>query len=263
MSDIIPLYTQTEGSGDRVFGATGWTVPSPDDFTQALPKGLSNRAITTFHYRGTGQSPTPSSGEHSIEAYSRDLIALIDAQGVDHPHLIGIGGMGAIVAMQTACKIPDRVRSLVLHQGWARCDTMLKWQIQSMRNLLADSGFEQYRLLAAALCYTPDYMQTNEKDIMEIGWAKMRNHKDQHLAFMDASLAFDIRDQLHKISCPTLIITGDATDYITGDRLVGEIKAGIPHAEVHIMKGVPHSFKQQASWIDEFDSVVGSFWDRN
>ena len=80
---------------------------------------------------------------------------------------------------------------------------------------------------------------------------------------MDSCLAFDVCERPPRITAPTLIITGDATDYITGDQLVGEIKAGMPHAGVHVMKGVPHSFKQNSAWIAEFDRVVGDFWDNN
>ena len=260
---VVTIHADHHGEGERVFGATGWTVPAPSDFLAPLPKALSNRRITTFHYRDTGNSPKSHGFQHSIALYAQDLIHLIDSEGVDRPHLIGIGGMGAIVMMEVATRIPERVTSLVLHQGWARCDPMLRWQIESMQHLLRGSGFDAYQKLAAALCYTPDYITKHGDEILNTGWTALRDHKDVHLAFMDSCLAFDVRDRLHRITCPTLIVTGDGTDYITGDRLVGEIKAGIPHAEVHVMTGVPHSFKQSPEFIADFDRVVGAFWDRN
>jgi aminoacrylate hydrolase len=260
---VVALHCQHHGTGERVFGATGWTVPSPQDFLSALPDALAERQLTTFHYRDTGSSPASPGYVHSVAHYARDLIALIDAQGVERPHLIGIGGMGAVVMMEVAIRIPNRVASVVLHQGWARCDGMLRWQIEAMRNMLAGCGFEAYRQLAAALCYTPEYIDAHADAILAEGWAALRDNPKAHLAFMTSSLAHDVRNRLPAIKAPTLIITGDATDYITGDRLIGEIKAGIPHAEVHVMRGVPHSFKQRPEWIAEFDRVVGDFWNRH
>jgi pimeloyl-ACP methyl ester carboxylesterase len=260
---IVKIHSEHHGSGERVFGATGWTVPSPADFLDVLPRSLAARRLTTFHYRDTGRSPASIGFTHSIPYYARDLIHLIDSESVERPRLIGIGGMGAIVMMEVATQIPDRVASLVLHQGWARCDPMLRWQIESMQHLLRDSGFEAYQKLAAALCYTPEYMKEHESEILSRGWTKLRDHKATHLAFMDSCLQHDVRDRLQRIKAPTLIVTGDATDYITGDRLIGEIKDGIPHAEVHVMKGVPHSFNQSPEFIADFDRVVGAFWDRN
>lgn len=260
---VLKLHHESAGRGTRIIGATGWTVPTPRDFTDALPRALSTRRITSFHYRDTGKSPASQGMRHSAQIYARDLLAVIDAEAVERPHLIGIGGMGAIVMMELAAMIPDRVGSLVLHQGWARCDIMLRWQIEAMQHLLRDSGFPAYQRLAAALCYTPDYLEKHEATILGTGWTAIRAHKEAHLAFMSSSLAHDARERLGRITAPTLLITGDATDCITGDRLLGELKQGIRHAEVHVMKGVPHSFRQSPAFVAEFDDRIGDFWSRH
>lgn len=260
---VLKLHYEHAGRGTRIFGATGWTVPSPRDFIEAMPRALSTRQITTFHYRDTGKSPASDGFRHSVAIYARDLLAIIDAEGVERPHLIGIGGMGAIVMMELATMIPDRVASLVLHQGWARCDVMLRYQIEAMQHLLRDLGFPAYQRLAAALCYTPDYMDKHEAAILGSGWQAIRAHRDAHLAFMASCLAYDARERLPRIKAPTLLITGDATDYITGDRLLFEQKQGIRHAEVHVMKGVPHSFHQSPAFVAEFDAHIDDFLNRH
>lgn len=262
-NETVKIHVEHVGSGEAVLAATGWAVPGPDHYTNVLPRALSNRRVTSFHYRDTGKSESSKGFSHATDLYAKDLIAAISGLGVEKWHVIGIGGMGATTVMQFAIQAPTLVASLVLHEGWARCDAMLKFHIESMQSLLRDSGFEAYRQLAASLCFTPEFLNTNAADVLAEGWATMRDYKDAHLAFMDASLKHDVTASLSNIKAPTLLITGDETDVITGQRLLNDLKRGIPHAEVHVMEGVPHNFKQDASFVAEFDEVVGDFWSRH
>ncbi len=61
---------------------------------------------------GFGDSPTPA-GPLSTTEHARDLLALLDACGIEQAHLVGYS-MGGGVALELSALAPERVRSLTL-----------------------------------------------------------------------------------------------------------------------------------------------------
>jgi pimeloyl-ACP methyl ester carboxylesterase len=62
--------------------------------------------------RGHGHSPKPASG-YAIGSYVRDVLAMVEALGLDRPHLVG-HSMGARVAIVAAARHPGRFRSVAI-----------------------------------------------------------------------------------------------------------------------------------------------------
>ena len=79
--------------------------------------------MTTFDNRGVGRSSTPD-GPFRIADFAADTAALIDALGLERPHVVG-SSMGGAIAQELALAHPDRVRSLVLNGTWCRGDRFL------------------------------------------------------------------------------------------------------------------------------------------
>ena len=77
------------------------------------PVLVEDMDVVLYDQRGHGRSQRPDHG-YTIEGAVADLVALLDALGVDEPvHLLG-NSFGALVAIETALAHPDRVESLVL-----------------------------------------------------------------------------------------------------------------------------------------------------
>lgn len=84
---------------------------SCDEYREVLPLlGRSRRAIT-MDTLGYGASDPPA--EHTIEAYGRGVVALLDALDLPTVDLVG-HHTGGVVAVEVAAVVPDRVRRLVL-----------------------------------------------------------------------------------------------------------------------------------------------------
>ncbi len=266
MSPALPVdvYFEDLGQGPSVLGATGWTVPTPGEFASFLPTSLRGRRLVTFHYRGSGNSPYADNLEHSTQAYATDLSRVMDRHNeVDQWDLIGIGGMGACTMMELAIAEPQRVRSVVIHQGWVKVDTSLKWQIEGLRHVREHAGFEAYQRLAAALCFTPDYLERSGDEVLAAAWVPIKDVLDTHLGFMDACLRHDVTGRLRSVDVPVLFITGDELDLMTGDRLFGDLRSELPDAEYHVMEATPHAFNETDRQRTEFDAVVRDFWIRH
>jgi pimeloyl-ACP methyl ester carboxylesterase len=66
-----------------------------------------------YDLRGHGRSDPPASGEYSLEANADDLLAVVDALGIDEFLLVG-HSLGAGVATVFAAAHPRRVRGLLV-----------------------------------------------------------------------------------------------------------------------------------------------------
>ena len=87
------------------------------------PASRTSYRLTTFDNRGVGRSSTPD-GPFQIADFAADTIALMDALGLERPHVVG-SSMGGAIAQELALAHPDRVRSLVLNGTWCRGDRFL------------------------------------------------------------------------------------------------------------------------------------------
>jgi 3-oxoadipate enol-lactonase len=255
----IELYFETHGNGEVVVGAGGWGVRPAADLAALLPATFTDRTALTFHYRGMGESASGPDVEQTSTLYAHDVLAILDRADAGQAHLIGMGGMGAIVMMELAIMAPERVASTVLHEPWAVCDTSLRWQIETLRDLHQHVGFEAYQKAAAALCFTPGYIEEHGQHILDNVWVNLRDNKEAHLRFIEVCLEHDARERLDRLTAPTLLITGDDTDVMTGSRLLPELEARIPNSETHVMVGSPHAFFESAELVKEFDDVVSGF----
>jgi pimeloyl-ACP methyl ester carboxylesterase len=110
--DGVELAYRTVGSGETVvFLHCGFIAEAfAPLFGQS---GLASRfRLLNYHRRGYGQSG-PVTPPFSIAQQAQDLIALLDALGIERASLAG-HSFGANVALQAALMYPDRVHALAL-----------------------------------------------------------------------------------------------------------------------------------------------------
>src|SRR5688572_14917782 len=87
--------------------------PFSSDMWSQQAQGLNNNfRVITYDIRGHGKSDI-GDGQFSIELFAEDLLALIDASGLEKVVLCGLS-MGGYIALRSAEKFPDRIMGLVL-----------------------------------------------------------------------------------------------------------------------------------------------------
>ena len=77
-----------------------------------VPAFAERFRVLRYDSRGHGQSAVPP-GPYRIEDLGRDLLALLDALGLERVHFCGLS-KGGMVGMWLAVNAPDRVERLVL-----------------------------------------------------------------------------------------------------------------------------------------------------
>jgi len=205
-----------------VHGAGGSRLDWP-----AALRRLPGARVLTLDLPGHGRSTGP--GRDTIEGYAQDVCQFLDRLGLERAVLVG-HSMGGAIAQQVALCNPDRVAGLVL--------------IATGSKLPIDPALPQ-RILDAPDA-TLDWIINNAwgpqitDDLRALAHQRMAQTPPSVLrGDYLACQSFDMRDRLHKITAPALIIA--ATD----DRMVhlsfSETLAGrIPRAALVVIQGAGH-----------------------
>lgn len=109
----------SQGDGVRHFTCLHGLVDTLDIWKRLAPDLEMRGRLTRIDQRGHGQSDAPP-GPYSRSDLASDVVAVLDAEGIDQTILIG-HSMGGIVAMETALIYPDRIAGLVLIGTTSEC----------------------------------------------------------------------------------------------------------------------------------------------
>jgi len=103
-----------EGKGKQILCIHGLTANcrSWDLLASSL---APQHKVLAMDLRGRGFSESPPSG-YSVENHCRDILALMDDQGLERPVLMG-HSLGAFISLVFAAKYPRRVDRLILVDG--------------------------------------------------------------------------------------------------------------------------------------------------
>ncbi|MCA9238103.1 MAG: alpha/beta fold hydrolase, partial [Planctomycetales bacterium] len=117
--DGIDFALADEGSGPVVLLVHGFPLDRTMWNDQVAALAASHRVLAP-DLRGFGDSaigPDDAANGVAMETYAADLIALLDAAGVQEPVVLAGFSMGGYVAWQFALRYPQRLRALIA------CDT--------------------------------------------------------------------------------------------------------------------------------------------
>ncbi|MBX6321076.1 MAG: alpha/beta fold hydrolase [Rhodospirillaceae bacterium] len=208
-------------------------------FWDRVAPRLARRFTVIRHDQlGTGASDAPLI-DYSIDQMAGDVLALMDALGVERAHVVGHSTGGAI-AQTLALDAPARVGRLVLSATWTRADRYLRLLFETRAEVLRRAGGAVYGQLSALLAWPT-------------GWLRERGvapeltvtHPDVLLRRIDALLRFDRVGELGRIAAPTLVIVA-RDDRITPPYFSHALGALIPGARVVVAPGGGHFLPRSA-----------------
>ncbi|WKU43544.1 alpha/beta fold hydrolase [Streptomyces sp. VNUA116] len=241
-ADGIRIAYQAEGDGTPLVLLAGqannhhWWDGVRGDFQDA------HRTIT-LDYRGTGASDKPDE-PYSTEGFARDVIAVLDALGVERAHVYGTS-MGGRVAQQLAVRHPERVSALVLGCTSPGGRHAVERSDDVRRSLARPAPAAEQAL--RALMYTPAWPAATAGPSRVLGDPAMPAYaRRRHLA---ASNGHDAWDALPGVGAPTLVVHGgdDLLNPAANGRLLAD---RIPGARLHLIPGARHAY------FEEFRAVA-------
>ena len=213
--------------------------------------------VVLYDHRGTGRSDRALPSPYAVDHMAQDLAAIIDALGGGAVHLVGHAA-GGLAGLQLASDRPERVRSLVVINGWSRPDPHIARCFRTRISLLKDSGPEAYVHAQPLFLYPADWISVNaarlaEEEVHHLAGFQGR---DNMLARINALLAFDIDDRLGEIACPVLV-SASADDMLVPSVCSHRLAERLPNALLDLAPWGGHAFTATAP--DAFNATLVAF----
>ena len=221
----------------------------------------------TFNARGY----PPSSVPESVSAYSQrhavtDIVAVMDAAGIEQAHIVGLS-MGGFATLHFGLQHPDRALSLCV----AGCGygaepgerDKFRAEAQAIAHELMTSGMSAF---AQRYAYGPSRVQFERSNPK--GFALFKQHLSEHSALGSANTQlgvqrerpslYDLTEQLAKLRLATLIVNGDEDWACAKPGLM--LKETIPSAALAVIPNCGHTMNLEAA--DVFNALLADFFHR-
>jgi 3-oxoadipate enol-lactonase len=210
--------------------------------------------VLQYDCRGQGQSEHPHE-TYSMEQHADDLAALMSALEIGRAHIAGIS-YGGEVAQAFALKHPTRVHSLLLFDTVSEVHPELRIIIESWIDALESGDPLAFFNATIPLNFSSRFIRENPQ-LMED--AKKR-YSDLDfpsiIRLIDCFLTVDFTAHLQAIEAPTCIAVGEL-DLLKGLEYAEILKTGIPHAELHVIRGAGHATCWERP--EEFNTIILGF----
>ena len=178
-----------------------------DDWLLQVPVFAERQRVITVDMRAHGAS-RDSGRAFSVELMADDVAELLMQLNEPPAHLVGLS-LGGCVALTLGLQHAARVRSLTLVNTFARYQPAgragLRRLIQRLWLLAFAPAPEVAQFVAEGLFPKPEQKPLREAAVASLS----RNPKRTYRNAMRAIAKFDLRAQLSRIACPTLIVVGD------------------------------------------------------
>jgi len=201
-----------------------------------LPALARRHRVLAFDHRGHGASPVPP-GPYSIADLAGDVLALMDARGIERAHYAGLS-IGGMVGLWLAANAQERVGRLVLLCTSAHLESGDAYR-ERARAVRAAGTVEPVADAVVARWTTPAWARANADAASALRAMLVATPAEGYAACCEAIAAMDLRDQLAGIRAPTLVIAG-AEDPAIPPAHGMALAAAIPGARLEILHPAAH-----------------------
>lgn len=180
-----------------------------------------------LRYDARGQGGTPATdAPYSIGLLGADLVALLDALGIDRVNLCGLS-LGAMVGMWVATHHPERVDRLILCNTAAQVGPPESWDARAAA--VRDRGMQAIRPAVLERWLSPDFCLGDAAGTQRVLEMALRASPTGYIGACAAIRDMDQRESILAIVAPTLVVAGSA-DTATPIAQARDIATAIPGA---------------------------------
>ena len=232
----VDLHFETHGDPTAppvlLLGSLGSDLHMWDPQIHAL--SAHHRVIAVDH-RGHGNSPAPE-GPYTMADLGGDVIALLDALGLDAVHFVGLS-LGGAVGQWLAAYHPQRVRTLTLLCTAAQFAPARPW-LDRAATVRAD-GVASIAESVVDRWFTPELAQRDPELVARHVRMVSGTTDEGYAACCEALSQWDVRADLARIVAPTLAIAAEQ-DGPTPPSALRAIADGIAGAELRVLSPGAH-----------------------
>ena len=162
--EIAGLYYEEHGSGPPLILSAG-LGGSGNYWLPNLPALAAEYRVILYDHRGTGRSDR-ALPDASVEAMAADVLQLMDGLGLSSAHFLG-HALGGMVGLELADAHPERMRKLVIVNGWIVPDPHFLRCFDVRLALLRDSGPAAYVRAQPIFLYPAEWISKNSAELDE------------------------------------------------------------------------------------------------
>jgi 3-oxoadipate enol-lactonase len=200
------LYHRFEGPEDApvlvLANSLGTSLEMWDDQAPALAKHFR---LLRFDARGHGQSEVPS-GPYSIDDLGQDVLALLDAAGLERVHFCGLS-MGGMTGMWLAIHAAERIDRLALCSTSAHMPPRELWDDRAA--LVRSEGMEAVADGALERWFSEEGREERPDAVDRVRVGLVETPAEGYAASCEAIRDHDMREEVGQIGAPTLVVVGD------------------------------------------------------
>ncbi len=236
------IFVVLPGLSDGLISVRGkaWMLSLP------YKKFLQNYTIYMF----SRKDPMPDG--YSIREMARDQALALRKLGIKKCCLMGVS-QGGMIAQYMAADSPDLVRKLILAVTAPNAAPLLQETVGGWTTLAERGDYTALLSDTARKMYSEAYYKKNKKIFPLLAKLMKPEGAERFLINARAILSFDIREELTKISCPTLILAG-SNDCVVGPEAASALREGISGSRLHVYNGLGHGAYEEAR--DFYDRVL-------
>jgi 3-oxoadipate enol-lactonase/4-carboxymuconolactone decarboxylase len=206
--------------------------------TQAIWDAQAAALATSFRVvrpdmRGHGLTET-TPGPYSMAQLARDVLALLDALGVERAHLGGIS-IGGMIAQAVAALAPERVLSLALCDTAMAIPTAQSWRERAAA--VRAGGMTAVAEPVLARWVTPAFIDAPPARGLRA--MLLRTDPEGYAACAEAIGEADLRGSTSALRVPALVLVGDQ-DASTPPASAEALAEAIPGAALVMIEGTAH-----------------------
>ncbi len=259
----------TGGSGRPVVLIHGWPL-SGEAFSGQVPALVAaGYRVVTYDRRGFGRSDKTRSG-YDYDTLTNDLHTLLESLDLQDVTLVGFSMGGGEVARYFTAFGGDRVRSIVFASAvppfMAQTDDNPDGPLTKS---LADDMTADLKADDAAFYdgFTTQFFSVDGDGELKVTEQQRQDalalcrqaDKKAALACMESFGTTDFRDDLTKITVPTLVLHGDSDGIVPFEGSGQRTQTAIASSELHLIKGAPHgaNVSHESEWNEALLRFLG------
>ncbi len=238
----INIYYETHGHGDPLVLIMGLRRNAEWWYCQ-IPALSEQFQVLVFDNRGAGRSDQPDM-DYSISLFADDTAALMKGLGLSSAHVLGIS-MGGYIAQELAINYSEMVRGLILGCTGPGGSQAVVMSPERLAKFTANKGLSPEDILRKDMdiYFSEGFIRESPEKIEEFVEISRRYYQppESFLRQFAACQKHDTFERLHRITQPTLIMTGDDDPLVPpgNSRLLKEM---IPQSRVEFFPAGRHCF---------------------
>jgi pimeloyl-ACP methyl ester carboxylesterase len=255
----------TGGPGRPVVLIHGWPLSGESWKNQVPALVEAGYRVVSYDRRGFGRSDKPLTG-YTYDTLTEDLHTLLTELDLTDVTLVGFSMGGGEVARYFSLYGPERLHSVVFASAvppfLMKSDDnpdgpLTKEAAAGMTAGLTEDEDAFYDRFTTEFFSADGVLKVTEAQRQEALALAHQANKRAALACMEAFGTTDFREDLTKVTVPTLVIHGSADATVPFEGSGQRTHAAIPGSRLHVIDGAPHGCT--VSDADEWNRVVIEF----